>query len=93
MSLFWLFILEKWCKRTFKKSWADKIENKNKFFVDILKVNDENSRIRIQGPNPDSLARGLDPRIRIQTKMSWIRNIGFSEPWHIGSTDEDPGLH
>ncbi len=28
-----------------------------------MKVNDENSRIR-----------GMDPRIRIHTKMSWIRN-------------------
>jgi hypothetical protein len=32
-------------------------------FVDILKANDENSKIRI--------------RIRIHTKMSWIRNTGL----------------
>jgi hypothetical protein len=25
-------------------------------------------------PNPDPLVRGMDPRIRIHTKMSWIRN-------------------
>jgi hypothetical protein len=37
-----------------------------------LKVNDENSRIRIQDPDP--LVRGMDPRIRIHPKMSWIRN-------------------
>jgi hypothetical protein len=39
-----------------------------------LEVNDENSRIRIQDPDP--LVRGMDPRIqiRIHTKMSWIRN-------------------
>jgi hypothetical protein len=46
-----------------------------------LKVNDENSRIRIQDPdpNPDPLVRGMDPRIRIRIhpKMSWIRNTGF----------------
>jgi hypothetical protein len=41
-------------------------------FAGILKVNDENSRIRIQDPDP--LVRGLDPRIRIHIKMSWIRN-------------------
>jgi hypothetical protein len=42
----------------------------------LLKVNDENSRIRIQDPDP--LVRGKDPRIRIRIrihpKMSWIRN-------------------
>jgi hypothetical protein len=37
-----------------------------------LKVNDENRRIRIQDPDP--LVRGMDPRFRIHTKMSWIRN-------------------
>ncbi len=53
---------------------------KNLFFAGILKVNEENSRIRIQDPdpdpNPDPLVRGMDPRIRIQIrpKMSWIRN-------------------
>jgi hypothetical protein len=47
---------------------------KNYFFAGILKVNDENSRIRIQDPNPDPLVRGMDPRIRIHPKMSWIRN-------------------
>ncbi len=49
---------------------------KNSFFVGNLKVNDENSRIRIQDPNPDPLVRGMDPRIRIRIhpKMSWIRN-------------------
>ncbi len=41
-----------------------------------MKVNDENTRIRIQDPdpNPDPLVRGMDPRIRIRIhpKMSWI---------------------
>jgi hypothetical protein len=52
---------------------------KNLFFVGILKVYDENSRIRIQDAVPDPLVRGMDPRIRIRihTKMSWIRNTGF----------------
>ncbi len=51
---------------------------KNLFFAGILKVNDENSRIRIQDPDPipDPLVRGMDPRIRIHPKMSWIRNTG-----------------
>jgi hypothetical protein len=41
---------------------------KNNFFAVILKFNDENSRIRILDPDP--LVRGMDPRIRIHTKMS-----------------------
>ncbi len=57
------------------------------FFAGILKVNDENSRIRIQDPdpNPDPLVRGMDPRIRIRIhpKMSWIRNTAF---FYEGST-------
>jgi hypothetical protein len=40
-----------------------------------LKVNDENSRIRIQDPDP--YVGGMDPRIRIHTKMSWIRNTAL----------------
>jgi hypothetical protein len=55
---------------------------KNLFSAGILKVNDENRRIRIQdpdpdpNPDPDPLVRGMDPgiRIRIHPKMSWIRN-------------------
>jgi hypothetical protein len=43
-------------------------------FAGILKVSDENRRIRIQDPDP--LVRGMDPRIRIHPKMSWIRNTG-----------------
>ncbi len=45
-----------------------------------MKVNDENSRIRIQDPDP--LVRSMDPRIRIRIhpKMSWIRNTGFLRP-------------
>jgi hypothetical protein len=29
--------------------------------------------------------RGMDPRIRIHTKMSWIRNTAFNE-WHVLQT-------
>ncbi len=47
-----------------------------------MKVNDENSRIRIQDPDPnlDPSVRGMDPRIRIliHPKMSWIRNTGLN---------------
>jgi hypothetical protein len=37
---------------------------KKLFFAGILKVNDENRRIRIQDPdpNPDPLVRGMDPK-------------------------------
>ncbi len=65
---------------------------KNFFFARIMKVNDENSRIRIQDPdpNPDPLVRGMDPRtrIRIHPKMPWIRNTGSTDP----DSDPDP-LH
>ncbi len=41
--------------------------------------------MKIEGsdPNPDPLVRDMDPRIRIRihTKMSWIRNTGFSYVW------------
>jgi hypothetical protein len=45
------------------------------------KVNDENSRIRIHiririRIRIRPLVRGMDPRIRIHPKMSWIRNTG-----------------
>jgi hypothetical protein len=58
------------------------------FLPSILKVNDKNSPIRIQDPdpdhkpdpdhNPDPLVRGMDPRIRIRIihKILWIRNTG-----------------
>jgi hypothetical protein len=53
---------------------------KKKFFPGILKINDENSRIRIQDPDPDPLVIGMDPRIRIRIhpKMPWIRNNAYS---------------
>jgi hypothetical protein len=47
------------------------------FFVGILKVNYEKSRIQDPDLNPDPLVRGIDPRIRIHSKMSWIRNTDF----------------
>ncbi len=40
-----------------------------------MKVKDENNWIRIQDPDP--LVRGMDPRIRIHPKMTWIRNTGL----------------
>jgi hypothetical protein len=52
---------------------------KNKVFAGILKINDENSLIRIQDPDSDPLVRGMDPqiRIRIHPKLSWIRNTDW----------------
>jgi hypothetical protein len=29
--------------------------------------------------DPDPLVRGMDPRIRIHSKMSWIRNTGVPQ--------------
>jgi hypothetical protein len=58
-----------------------KIVLKHLFFADILKVNDENRRIRIQDPdpdpNPDPLVRGMNPRIRIRIhpKMLWSATL------------------
>jgi hypothetical protein len=66
-TILWLFdyILEKWCKRSFKKLEAEKNCVKL-FFAGILKVNDKNSRIR----DPDILVRDMDPRIQIHPIMS-----------------------
>ncbi len=51
-------------------------KQKNLVFAGILMVNDKNSRIRSQDPDPDPFVRGMDPRIRIRIHpiMSWIRN-------------------
>ncbi len=56
---------------------------KNWFFVGILKVHDENSRVWIQDPDPDPLVRGMDPRIRIHPKISWIRNTAYNRDVRI----------
>jgi hypothetical protein len=56
-----LFICEKWCKCTIKKY------NKQKNW-------------KVTGdlhPDLDPLVKGMDPRIRIRTKISCIRNTGF----------------
>jgi hypothetical protein len=37
--------------------------------------------------HPDPLVRGMDPRIRIPTKMSWIRNTACLQ--EEGETEED----
>jgi hypothetical protein len=51
-----------------------------------LKVNDENSRIRIKDPDPNPLVRGMDPRIRIHPKMSWIRNTALMDSYFTYNT-------
>ncbi len=48
VTSFGLFIFEKWCKSTFKKYHVENFLNNFFFFVGILKVNDENRRIRIR---------------------------------------------
>jgi hypothetical protein len=45
---------------TSKRNTQKNLE-KRKFLVGILKVNDENSRIRIQDPDPYPLVRDMDP--------------------------------
>jgi hypothetical protein len=52
-------------------------------FVTILKVNDENRRIRVR-IRIRILIRSMDPRIRIHNKMSWIRNTGTN----IGESEQ-----
>ncbi len=42
------------------------------YLVGVLKVTDKKE----QDPDPDPLARSTDPRIRISTKMSRMRNTG-----------------
>ncbi len=64
------------------KSNKQKKFRKKIFFVDVLKVKDEKSTIR----NPDPLFIGMNPRIRIRTKISWIRNIASG--WSIAGTQE-----
>jgi hypothetical protein len=54
---------------------TSRIVLKNYFFAGILKVSDENSRIRIQDPDP--LVKGMDPRIRIR-----IHTKNFMDPEH-----------
>jgi hypothetical protein len=53
---------------TFKN---EKTERKKLFFVGVLKVTEE------PDPEPNPLVKGTDPRIRIRTKMSRIRNTGI----------------
>ncbi len=62
------------------KVTSRKIGLKNLFFAGILKINDENTRIRIQDldPDPGPLVKGMDPRIRIHAKMSSIRNTDIN---------------
>jgi hypothetical protein len=64
-------------------------------FAGILKVNDENSRIRIQDPDPGSGSGSISQRHGSADpdpdphQMSWIRNTGICDHW---STDL-PGLY
>jgi hypothetical protein len=41
-------------------------------------------------PDPDPFVRGMDPRIRIHTKMSWISNTDIYYHDRIG---EQPEIH
>jgi hypothetical protein len=59
------------------------------FFAGILKVNDENRRIRIQDPDPDPLVRGMDLRIRNRINVKILMRICIekSDP-NSGSASE-----
>ncbi len=58
----------------------------NYIFVGVSKVNDDSFQNPDPNPDPDPLLRGMDPRIRIriQTKMSWIRYTGYEYTIYIG---------
>ncbi len=38
------------------------------------------TKIAVSGSRSITVVRGMDPRIRIHTKMSWIRNSAFKKP-------------
>ena len=57
-----------------KSNKQKKLCLKISFFDGILKVNDENSRIKIQDPDPFVRVMDLRIRIRIHPKISWIPN-------------------
>jgi hypothetical protein len=73
VTSFGLFVFEKWCKCTFKKQ-------KNFFKIRFFSCLEGQWR-KQQDPDqsPDPLVRGMGPRIRIRihTKMTWIRNTGI----------------
>ncbi len=73
-TLFDFLSLENYVNVPLNSNMQKKMFKQKLFFIGILKVNDEKSRIRIQDPDP--LVRDMDPRIRIRihSKMSWIRN-------------------
>jgi hypothetical protein len=61
-----------------------------------LKVNNKNGRIQDPDSGSGSISqslRGMDPRIRINTKMSWIQNTGRNSA-HIPDMEsaDDPCL-
>ncbi len=69
MTSLWLFIFEEWCM--FLQKVISQILGKKWFFIGVLKVTDEKGKIRSQ-----SRIRLSEVRIRIDTKMSRIRNTG-----------------
>ncbi len=74
VTSFWRFIFEKWCKCNFKNK--QKTLEKQKKFLAILKVTNENSRIRSR---IRILLSKVRIWIRIRTKISWIRNTAFHD--------------
>ncbi len=62
----WLFIIEKWCKCTFKKVISKKNSDKNNFCCWFLEGHWR--KWQDPDPNPNPLVRRMDPRIRIPTK-------------------------
>jgi hypothetical protein len=80
----WLFILEEWCKYTFKSKKQTNYEKVPVFFVGILKVTDEKSRIRIR--------KGM-VRIRIRIKMLRILTLPVTIKIFINYVFEVPFIH
>jgi hypothetical protein len=60
-----------------QKGITRKLREKKLFFVGILNVTDEKSRIRSRIRIRTLSQSGTDPRIGIRTKMSRIRNTTF----------------
>jgi hypothetical protein len=61
VTLFDFLSLENYVNVPSNSNKQKRFSNKNCFFVGILKVNDEKSRIRIQDPDPDPLQNVMDP--------------------------------
>ncbi len=75
--LFWTFYLWKMMLMYLQKVICRNFFQNISFLLASWRLMTKKSRIRDPDPNPDPPVRSMDPRIRIHTKMSWIRNNGY----------------